>query len=282
MIHSTKSRVVGVVPLEVISKEPVPNLEVPDLSRMIHKMHLHEVNGPELRLRAFRMIPFFFGSIPAGRVPKDVDMFPAISILRPITELALLQDPKTFDHVDIPMPWNVWNSGAPSKLLYTVITAHIQSFSNKIPLPTPGEPVYVSSWSGFCTAVDFYLITVLGVCNQALPPERRLHYLKLEILKRDLRHSSAVFESMNTETRNLWFWKAFVGALSMVHAQSSRSDDNLDFTLGEFCALIRSWSKVTGVKTWKEAQDVLGQVVWPTSSTRTDMCEELWGKIHVR
>ncbi|CAG2000559.1 unnamed protein product [Fusarium graminearum] len=227
MIHSTKSRLAEVVPPEVISQPLDTDLEVPELSRMIHKMHLSEANGPELRLRAFRMVPFFFGSIPPGREPKDLDMFPAISILRPITELAMPTNSKDRGDPDIPMPWNVWNSGAPSKLLYTVITAHIQSFSNKIPLPTHGEPVYVSGWSGFCSAVDFYLTTVLAVCNQGLPPQRVLHYLKVDIVKRDLQNGPPLFDSMNTETRNLWFWKAFMCALSAMEQQIPETEINL-------------------------------------------------------
>ncbi|KAI6765033.1 hypothetical protein HG531_012132 [Fusarium graminearum] len=227
MIHSTKSRLAEVVPPEVISQPLDTDLEVPELSRMIHKMHLSEANGPELRLRAFRMVPFFFGSIPPGREPKDLDMFPAISILRPITELAMPTNSKDRGDPDIPMPWNVWNSGAPSKLLYTVITAHIQSFSNKIPLPNHGEPVYVSGWSGFCSAVDFYLTTVLAVCNQGLPPQRVLHYLKVDIIKRDLQNGPPLFDSMNTETRNLWFWKAFMCALSAMEQQIPETEINL-------------------------------------------------------
>ncbi|CAF3539881.1 unnamed protein product, partial [Fusarium graminearum] len=236
MIHSTKSRLAEVVPPEVISQPLDTDLEVPELSRMIHKMHLSEANGPELRLRAFRMVPFFFGSIPPGREPKDLDMFPAISILRPITELAMPTNSKDRGDPDIPMPWNVWNSGAPSKLLYTVITAHIQSFSNKIPLPTHGEPVYVSGWSGFCSAVDFYLTTVLAVCNQGLPPQRILHYLKVDIIKRDLQNGPSLFDSMNTETRNLWFWKAFMCALRTLCLDSELDEVYESFNL-ERCTL---------------------------------------------
>ncbi|EYB23494.1 hypothetical protein FG05_13967 [Fusarium graminearum] len=206
MIHSTKSRLAEVVPPEVISQPLDTDLEVPELSRMIHKMHLSEANGPELRLRAFRMVPFFFGSIPPG-------------------QLAMPTNSKDRGDPDIPMPWNVWNSGAPSKLLYTVITAHIQSFSNKIPLPNHGEPVYVSGWSGFCSAVDFYLTTVLAVCNQGLPPQRVLHYLKVDIIKRDLQNGPPLFDSMNTETRNLWFWKAFMCALMRRCSKTSLIQD---------------------------------------------------------
>ncbi|KAJ4019647.1 hypothetical protein NW766_003400 [Fusarium irregulare] len=64
-------------------------------------MHLHEVHVPELRLRAFRMIPFFFGSIPPGRQPKEVNMYPAILILREITALALQT---TSANAPVPMP----------------------------------------------------------------------------------------------------------------------------------------------------------------------------------
>ncbi|GKU10168.1 unnamed protein product [Fusarium langsethiae] len=279
MIHSTKSRLAEVVPPEVISQQPDAEMEVPELSRMIHKMHLNEVNGPELRLRAFRMVPFFFGSIPTGREPKDVDMFPAISILRPITQLAIPTNSKEPGGANVPMPWNVWNTGAPSKLLYTVITAHIQSFSNKIPLPSPGEPVFVSAWSGFCSAVDFYLTTVLGVCNQGLPPERRLHYLKIDILKRDLEKGRSLFESMNTETRNMWFWKAFVGALSVIYAQSLGFDDKFDLILDELCLLIRTWTKYTRVSTWKDAHCILSYVTWPADTVKGELCEELWQRI---
>jgi hypothetical protein len=87
---------------------------------------------------------------------------------------------------------------------------------------------------------------------------------------------------MNTETRNLWFWKAFVGALSLVHAQSLNYGDDLDSILNEICALMRSWGKFTGVSTWQEARLILTEVVWPTDSIRVDMCERLWEKINVR
>lgn len=281
MIHSTKSRLADVISPDMISQEPETDLEVPELSRMIHKMHLHEVHGSELRLRAFRMVPFFFGSIPSGREPKDVDMFPTILILRPITALALPMKPQTPKDGDLPMPWNVWNSGYPSKLFYTVITAHIQSFSSKIQLPSPGAPVFLSAWSGFCSAVDFYLTTVLGVCNQGLPPEKRLHYLKIDILKRDLQNGPTAFECMDDETRNLWFWKAFVGALSVEYAQSVNLDNHLDSILGEICRFIRCWTDFTAVKTWKEARRMLANVVWPSRSSKEDMCEGLWERIRV-
>ncbi|KAL3595598.1 hypothetical protein FPOAC2_09944 [Fusarium poae] len=281
MIHSTKSRLAEVVPPEVISQQADTEMEVPELSRMIHRLHLNEANGPELRLRAFRMVPFFFGSIPPGRAPKDVDMFPAISVLRPITQLAMPTKSIERSDADITMPWNVWNSGLPSKLLYTVITAHLQSFSNKIPLPTPGEPVYVSAWSGFCSAVDFYLTTVLGVCNQGLPPERRLHYLKIDILKRDLQKGPSLFESMNKESRNLWFWKAYVGALSVIYAQSLEFDNEFDLILVEICLLIRSWMRYMKVWTSKDAYCILSHVVWPTCLVKKELCHELWQKISV-
>lgn len=276
MIHSTKSRISNVSTPETIHQEPAADTEVAEISRMMHKMHLHEVHVPELRLRAFRMIPFLFGSIPSGRKPKDINMYPIILILREMT--ALILQTSSAD-APVPMSWYTWNSGGPSKLLYTKFTTHIQSFSDKIPLPTPDEPVFVSAWSGLCAALDFYLITVPGVCNQALPPERRLHHLKINILKRDLQKGVMKFESMNTETRNLWFWKAFVGALSMVYAQSIEFYEGFETILGEFCVLMKCWVKITGIQTWADALRALRDVVWPAGSVRSEMCESLWQKV---
>ena len=276
MIHSTKSRISSVLTPETIYQEPAAETEVAEISRMMHKMHLHEVHVPELRLRSFRMIPFLFGSIPPGRKPKDINMYPAILILREMTELVLQTSSAD---APVPMSWYVWNSGGPSKLLYSVLTAHVQSFSDKIPLPTPDEPVFVSAWSGFRAAVSFYLITVPGICNQALPAETRLHHLTINMLKRDLQKGVMEFESMNTETRNLWFWKAFVGALGTVHAQSIEFDEGFVMILDEFCVLMKRWVKFTGVETWADALRVLRAVVWPVGSVKSEMCESLWKRV---
>ncbi|RFN45070.1 hypothetical protein FIE12Z_10688 [Fusarium flagelliforme] len=277
MIHSTKSRISTVLTPETIHQEPAADTEVAEVSRMMLKMHLHEVHVPELRLRAFRMIPFLFGSIPSGREPKDINMYPAILLIREMTEL--IRQTSSAD-APVPMPWYTWNSGGPSRLLYTMFTGHIQSFSDKIPLPTPDEPVFVSAWSGFFAAVGFYLITVPGVCNRALPPERKLHYLKINILKRDLQKGVMKFESTNTETRNLWFWKAFVGALSTVYAQSIEFYEGFETILDELCVLMKCWVKITGIQTWADARRVLRDVVWPAGSVRSEMCESLWQRVN--
>lgn len=250
-----------------------------ELAHLIPEWHTHEISDQDLRLGALQMVPFFFSSVPQSRKPKNIDMYPIITALRNITKLADLRHTKASADVAPTTSWRAWGSGGPSELLFAVISAHTSSFADKIQLPSHGKQAFISSWSGFCVGVGMYMIAVLGIWNQGRPMEKQLHYHILRILTQDLRNDLAKLQSMNRETRDTWLWKAFVGSLSVVHAQPFLCDNRLDCILEELTSFIRGWAKITSFVAWSEARKSLSRVVWPISSDREDMFESLWARL---
>jgi hypothetical protein len=76
-----------------------------------------------------------------------------------------------------------------------------------------------SSWSGICIAVGLYLTSILGVWNRC-PPENRLLRYNLRVLGQDLVGNFADIMGQDVAAQKSWFWKAFLGALSLAHARS--------------------------------------------------------------
>ncbi|KAK1672928.1 hypothetical protein BDP55DRAFT_695724 [Colletotrichum godetiae] len=279
VVHCLKSRSDDTLAIYTSSQSERLRSDPRESVLLIHQSNLHETSDLDLRLRALRMVPFFFGSVPQGRKPKNIDMYPTITALRNITRLADLKHAKSSADVVLTTPWQVWDSGGPSELLFAIISAHTSSFADKIQLPSHGKQAFISSWSGFCAGVGMYLIAVLGAWNQGLPMERQLHYHILRALTQDLRNDLVNLQSMNRETRNTWLWKAFVGSLSVVHAQSCICDKRLDSILEELTTFIRNWAKITGVIAWSEVREILSRVVWPLSFDRDLVFESLWASL---
>ncbi|KXH37156.1 hypothetical protein CSIM01_00218 [Colletotrichum simmondsii] len=279
VVHCLKSRSDDTIATNALSQGKDTRLDPRGLAHLIRGWPVREASDLDLRLRTLRMVPFFFGSVPRGRKPKNVDMYPTITALRNITELADLRHAKASADVVATTPWKVWGGGGPSDLLFAVISTHTSSFADKIQLPSRGKQAFISSWSGFCVGVGMYLIAVLGIWNQGLPMEKQLHCHILRILIQDLRSDSVKLQSMSRETRDTWLWKAFVGSLSVVQAQSFICDKRLDSILAGLASLIRNWAKITGVVAWSEAREMLSRVVWPVSSDREDMFQSLWARL---
>ncbi|KAK1463817.1 hypothetical protein CCUS01_08231 [Colletotrichum cuscutae] len=279
VVHCLKSRSDDTLATYASSQGKKPHSHLRGLANLKHGWPNHEASDLDLRLRALRMVPFFFGSVPQGSKPKNIDMYPTITALRNITKLADTRHAQASADVVLTTSWKVWDSGGSSDLLFAVISAHHSSLADKIQLPSCGNQTFISSWSGFCVGVGMYLIAALGIWNQGLPMEKQLHYHILRILTQDLRNDLVNLQSMSRETRDTWLWKAFVGSLSVVHAQLLFCDKRLDSILEELASFIRNWTKITGVVAWSEAREMLSRVVWPVSLDREDRFESLWAKL---
>ncbi|KXH43937.1 hypothetical protein CNYM01_04979 [Colletotrichum nymphaeae SA-01] len=278
-VHCLKSRSNDSLTTYTSSQDKRRRSDPRESAHFTHEWHIHEASDQDLRLRALRMVPRFFGSVPQGRKPKNIDMYPIIKSLRNITKLADLRHAKASADVVLTTPWKGWDSNAPSELLFAVINAHTSSFADKIQLPSHGRQIFISSWTGFCVVVGMYLIAVLGIWNQGLPMEKQLHYHILQILTQDLRNDLVHLQSMSRETRDTWLWKAFIGSLSVVHAQLFICDQRLDSILEELASFIRNWANITGVVAWSGAREMLSRVVWPVNLDREDTFESLWARL---
>ncbi|CEF79815.1 unnamed protein product [Fusarium graminearum] len=235
---------------------------------LIHKWHHQEETGPEFRLRTVSMMPFFFAPTTWDIMPADIDARAIIDALKQTTYLHGLRYRNALADTVTNATWKVWKSGSALKLFSALINGHMEIFpdvaqsSSDESQDDEGRPV-LSSWSGLCVGVGMYLATVLGMSNRGLPPVTQLHHHTLNILKRDMERGLRYLDKMSEEEQDLWFWKAFTGSLSLMHAQSLSYSKQLDKLLLEFTSYLRIWVARLGVTQWEEARTVLMRTAWP-------------------
>ena len=97
----------------------------------------------------------------------------------------------------------------------------------------------------------------------------------LSILMRDVDRN--VHQIRSPDLSDLWFWKTFLGAYSIAKIRPC----SLQKEVGEFekCfdRLIGTWSRVSGVVKWKDAQARLVNITWPLGQS-LDLAEKVWKK----
>jgi hypothetical protein len=227
------------------------------------------------------MMPFFFAPATWDRMPADIDARAIISALQQTTSLHGLRYRNVLADTVTNATWKVWKSGSAVKLFSAFIDGHMEIFSD-IQQPSLDEiqddedrPI-LSSWSGLCVGVGIYLATVLGMSNRGLPPVTQLHYHTLNILKRDMEKGLRSLDKMSEEEQDLWFWKAFTGSLSLMHAQSLSYSKQLDELFSEFTSYLRIWVMRSGITRWADARTVLMRTAWPVSSSQDSLMLLLW------
>jgi hypothetical protein len=253
-------------------KEP---LKVTEYGLMKHKPHLHDTSGTISCLKATRMLPFFFGFLPTERMPKDVDMHMTVTVLRDLTRRADSRHTNRSAYTN----WKVWHSGDTPRLLFALVDSHIESFSDKLQLPPQGRQTFISSWSSFCVTMGMYLTNVVELWNHGLPIERRLRYYTIRVLEDDIRNGYETLEHRDQETRYTWFWKAFVGSLTVAQAQSADYDERLDGMFDKFSKYIKAFTRVEKMSSWDEAKKILVTVVWPMECTQDEICTKVWARL---
>ncbi|KAI1057395.1 hypothetical protein LB507_011526 [Fusarium sp. FIESC RH6] len=240
---------------------------------LIHKWHHQEETGPAFRLRTVSMMPFFFTPTTWDRMPADID---ARAIIDALQETTYLHGLRYSDTVTNGI-WKVWKSGSAVKLFSAIIDGHMEIFSDaEQPSSDSEDRPILSSWSSLCVGVGMYLATVLGMSNRGLPPLTQLHYHTLNILKRDMERGLRRLDKMSREEQDLWFWKAFTGSLSLMHAQSLSHSKQLNDLFEEFILYLRIWVEGSRITRWEEARKVLMRTAWPVSSNQDRLMLLLW------
>jgi hypothetical protein len=261
-------------------------MDTEEVAHLIHEWHMHEVVGIAPRLRAMSMFPSFLSPVSEGVQLRQVDVLPILECMREITVTYDLRYSELEFGTDCGSQYYLWASSGPSKLLSAVIDAHIKSITDQ---PDNDDSSrcsqnLMSSWSGICIAVGLYLTSVLGVWNQGRPPENRLLHHNLRILKQDLEENYADIMGHDAAAQQLWSWKAFLGALSLAHADSVIDDDGLvGYTklldlVPVFSHYLQTSTRHMRFKKWAYARDLLGNVVFPAHFQREALAQALWDR----
>lgn len=255
-------------------KKPDPKRPDPDtVTELMQSWHKDEFRGLDVRLKAMKMVPYFFNPLPPNAKFRDIDGTPMLDCLTRITETSGFKRNSAHEAIE----QNMWLEGAVTRLLLALVGCHIESLSgdefrgfNK-----KSGPRLVTSWSGMCSAAGLYLHAVLGIWNAGELIESRMHRRVLYIVKQDLERNRP--QKRDHRASDLWLWKAYVCAFSLArHLQLGDDCGLLSPLQTMFGGLIREWSCMLKVTEWTEARDALSAIVWPESFYLEDMCRSLW------
>jgi hypothetical protein len=228
------------------------------------------------------MFPSFFSPISSGAEIQQIDVQPILSCMREITDAYDLRYSELYYGTKSASPYHLWASSGPSKLLFAVIDAHINSISQHSNQSPGSSQDLKSSWSSICIAVGLYLTSVLGVWNQGYPAENRLLCYILRILSQDLEDNFTKIMKNGSAAQELWFWKAFLGALSLAHV-SSLADVGEGYArlldlVPDFNHYVRTWAETMGISMWYHARERLKNIVLPTHCQREALAKAVWNR----
>ncbi|KAI8722749.1 Zn(2)-C6 fungal-type domain-containing protein [Fusarium sp. LHS14.1] len=250
-------------------KRPDPNT----VQELMHSWHKDEFRGLDIRLKAMKMVPYFFNQLPPNAKLWDIDGTPMLECLTRITETSGFKRNSAHEAIQ----QNMWLEGAVTRLLLALVGCHIESLSGDYTrgLNRKNRQPLVTSWSGMCSASGLYLHAVLGIWNAGELIESRMHRRVLYIVKQDLeRHRP---QKRDRRATDLWLWKAYVCAFSLERHLQLDYDQGVLFPLRRiFGELIAEWSYMTEATDWTQARNALTRIVWPESFYLEDMCRVLW------
>ncbi|KAF4465047.1 hypothetical protein FALBO_8106 [Fusarium albosuccineum] len=241
---------------------------------LMHSWHKEEFRGLEIRLKAMKMMPYFFTPLTSTTKFRQIDGSPMLDCLISLTETARIR----YQSPDAQTQQLVWLEGAATRLLLAFVGSHIESLSGdeKGGLKTRARLRLSTSWSGMASASGLYLHAVLGFWNAGEPIEARLLRRVLSILKQDLeRHRPDHAPRLASD---LWFWKAFVAAFSMSKHLQLDHQGILSPLEQPFRDVVREWSEMNGVTQWTKARKSLAKIVWPETFHLEDLAEEVWNR----
>jgi hypothetical protein len=241
------------------------------VEELMHSWHKTEMQGLEIRLKSLKMLPFFFSELPPNTELIDIDGQGIVDCLVTLTATAHLRS----QSID-PFDQNVlWQEGAATRLLLAFVGTHIESISDGRKTSSRRSRL-TSSWSGMAVATGLYLHAILQFWNAGEPMAPPLHRRILYILQQDLEGSRHHLGSRSRLVSKLWFWKAFVGAMS-VERHATFDTEGVLVDLGStYRDFVRGWSIVVGVAQWEDAKEALRKIVWPEMFESEDMARDLW------
>ncbi|CAJ0544553.1 Ff.00g036740.m01.CDS01 [Fusarium sp. VM40] len=266
-IHGFKSRVKDILLFNDTRETPSPEM----VEELMHSWHKTEMQGLDIRLKSLKMLPFFFSELPPSTEFIDVDGEGIVDCLVTLTATSRLrsESPDPFDQ-------NVlWQEGAATRLLLAFVNTHIESISGGRKTSSKRARL-ASSWSGLATATGLYLHAILQFWNAGEPMKPPLHRRILHILQQDLEGTRHHLGSRSRLVSKLWFWKAFVGAMSVERHVAFDTEGVLVELGGTFREFVRGWSIVVGVTQWGDAREALRKIAWPGSFESEYMARDLW------
>ncbi|KAM0338122.1 hypothetical protein ACHAPU_011450 [Fusarium lateritium] len=229
---------------------------------LIHLWKTQNVGHLEMRLDAMKLLPFFFAALPSTTRFHDIDASPLIECLKHIT---ISTQAAKEDRYKCDPNWE-WVEGSESRLLCATIGSHFSSMFEDDMSWALGSCRYRTSWSGMCVVLSLYLHSVLHLWDGGDPMEPRLLRRFLSILRRDLENTIDMLELH--ESQDFWFWRAFLGAYSIVKHQAQCHDPMLYDLQEAFFGFVKSWKRVTGLALWEEAHHRLVSVAWPVAQAQ--------------
>jgi hypothetical protein len=134
----------------------------------MHKWHKIEHLGLENRLKAMCLLPRFFCPISSNRRPRKVPLMPLLQCVRDITDAVNVRD----THSGVRFNSQVWNDGAPNRLLVAFVNGHVLSYADEGSKSPPSvlpdsfpEADLFPSWSSLAASTRLYMHTVVRLSN---------------------------------------------------------------------------------------------------------------------
>ncbi|KAF4975333.1 hypothetical protein FZEAL_7866 [Fusarium zealandicum] len=256
-------------------------LSDPDVvMRRMHEWNIYEVNGVGLHLYSLCMLPYFFASVSLERTPRLIDARPILKLLQEITSNFDSRHSGSSAHGATDANLDFCHSGITDRLLYAVVSSHTRSVSvGSASKSSSNGDLILSSWSALTVAIEMFLTSVVSFWNQELTSHNQLFRRLLAILEQDLRTSLEDKRITSFDIESLWIWKAFTCSIYLSHVDPGGSDEWLEKKKSDLDSCIRSWSKMTGTTGWKEVNEMLKLICWPSYSDNLDMAKSVWTRI---
>lgn len=274
--HGRRSFIAGVAPAAKDIMTSNHNV----LTELMHQWHLEKRPAIERQLNSMRLFPYFFSPQPAGREVREINVLPIIRNTRVLAEVAEQQEAEPLK------PNDSFARGDQAQLMYDWAEIHMRSVAADPEGFPEGSERLMSSASGVGAAIGLFLNSVVSLANLGEPIETRLHRRVLLILKRDIEKKKALVKLQVGMDRDLWFWKVFIGAMSIAVQQKLIGakdllgcDKDLETIKSDFENNIRNWSFLTDTTSWEDAKAALIRVSWPAMSGNEPIAKAVWESV---
>jgi hypothetical protein len=272
------------------------NISAAEAAALMHSWHVMEPGGLETRLQALQMFPHFFGSTKTIKCLHRSDAWESIRYLRIITEAVDIRN----SDVSGKSSENVWVEGAPTKLLLEFMMSHVQSLTERENASLVQDQLSVmnkipTTWTGLVATSSLYFYNILNIANDGkpvpIPLLRRLLISGQEDIELTAENMREPLEGIRTD---FWFWKIFIGAISLARGQKYTDIRENSSTLSNqakpprwlrsllswYNSRIKSWSEATAITDWVQVKAVLSRIAWPSVwlADEETFAQDVWNR----
>lgn len=218
------------------------------------------------------LIPHFLTPSSRDVVPRTIDVSLGVKLLRGITRLVEAKDMAGNCGKHEKRKGIVWRENTAVKMWYFTVYSHVESLS-----ASDEAKLLPSDWTGIFATIELYQNCVIKLCNAGMIMEEQRLGQILVLVERDLRRTKSCLEKPISGESDLWFWKVFVGVLSISRLGKCLSE-KLRALRHLFGAYIREWAGKFEVESWDEARKSLESIAWPSSTREEERFLEAWYK----